>query len=408
MGDCLTPDQASDIAQKDVNRLVGSVAKTLAEKSPYIGLLRGGTFPAGVSDTIQSTMQMQAAPGDSLALPTFIPSIELCGTAGTQELTGAVNLTYTLEGKRGRGPRVCIKTGYSAFKSSYLAAEDSLSKLVTQYINADIRAQMYLRSASKFTAAAGQNFENLFVGGTELDMGVEFAAGVLPGGYMSFRALHALTTYVKEALFGDFFPADGTGMPHARFIAGSAQIEAFREEIHPVLVALTMGRYKLGEEGLTAFSFETSPSYRGLGFAIDPRPLRATGFNPDGTLALVNPVVVVSNPAKNTAYATANPAWLNAPYELGFLVFEGSFERLVPEKYVGEGSFKFAPQLHMGELTWVNRADNDCNLFQDFGQHIYQIERAYKPIRPQHIIPILYHRCRANLGLVACASGTDF
>ncbi len=408
MADCLTPAQISDFAQKDQNRLVGSVAKTLAANSPFIALLDGGTFASGISDTVTSSIQQQAAPGDSLAIPTFVASTALCGTHGSQELTDAVNLTYSLEGKRGKGPRVCVKQGFAAFKSSYLAAEDSLGKLVTQYINADIRAQLYLRSASKFTAAGGHNFEDLFVGGTEADTGVQFAAGILPTGPISFKALHALTRYAKEALFAEFFQGDGKGMPHAKFIAGSDQIELIRAEVNPSLVALTTGQYKLGEEGLTGYSFETSPAYRGLAFAVDQRPLRANGLNEDGDLDVINPVVLVTNSEKHTAYARPNPDWLNAKYELGFLVFEGTFERQVPEKYVGEGTFKFAPQLSMGELNWHYKDDNDCNLFGDFGFHKYQIERAYRPIRPQHVIPVWYARCRADLGLAECDSGTDY
>lgn len=408
MADCLTPSQLSDIAQKDTNRLVGAVAKALAANSPFIDLLDGGSFASGISDTVRSSIQQQAAPGDSLAIPTFTPSLSLCGTNGTQENTDAIDLTYQLEGKRGIGPRVCVKQGYASFKTSYTAAEDSLKKLITQYINADVRAQLYLRSASKFSAVAGHNFEDLFVGGTEADTGVHFAAGLLPTGPMSFKALHALTRYVKEALFGEFFTDGGKGMPFAKVIAGSDQVELWRNELNPQLSALTTGRYKLGEEGLTGYSFETSPAYRGLAFAVDQRPLRATGFNVDGTLALVNPVLVVTNTTKHTAYAVINPAWLNAPYEVGFLVFQGTFKREVPERFVGEGTFKFAPQLHMGELEFTNIRDNDCNIFGDFGQHIYQIERAYRPLRPQHEVPFLYARCRADLGLDACASGTDF
>lgn len=408
MADCLTPSQLSDIAQKDTNRLVAAVAKSLAANSPFVDLLDGGTFASGVSDTVRSSIQQQAAPGDSLALPVFTPSTELCGTNGSQEKTDAIDLTYQLEGKRGKGPRVCVKQGYAAFKTSYTAAEDSLKKLIVQYINSDIRAQLYLRSGSKFSAVAGYNFEDLFVGGTEADTGIDFAAGLLPTGPMSFKALHALTRYVKEALFGEFFTDGGKGMPFAKVIAGSDQVELWRNELNPQLTALTTGRYKLGEEGLTGYSFETSPAFRGLAFAVDQRPLRATGFNVDGTLALVNPVLVISNSTKNTAYAKINPAWLSAPYEVGFLVFQGSFKREVPERFVGEGTFKWAPQLHMGELEFTNIRDNDCNIFQDFGQHIYQIERAYRPLRPQHEVPFLYARCRADLGLDACASGTDF
>lgn len=408
MSDCLTPQDISDIAQKDTNRLVGSVAKTLAANSPFIGLLRGGTFASGISDTVRSSIQLQAAPGDSLAIPTFVASTSLCGTSGSQELTGAINLSYQLEGKRGKGPRVCVKQGYAAFKTSYTSAEDSLSKLITQYINADIRAQLYLRSGSKFTAAAGNNFEDIFVGGSEADTGVLFATGIAPTGPMSFKALHAVTRYVKEALFGEFFPADGKGQAHAKFIAGSDQIELFRAEVNPSLTALTTGQYKLGEEGLVGYSFETSPSYRGLAFAVDQRPIRAAGFLGNGTLDVINPVTVVTDGATNTAYAIANTTWLNAPWEVGFLVFEGSFERQVPEKYVGEGTFKFAPQLHMGELNWHYKEDNDCNLYGDYGFHKYQIERAYRPLRPQFVIPVLYKRCRADLGLPACDSGADY
>jgi hypothetical protein len=282
-------------------------------------------------------------------------------------------------------------------------AEDSLKKNVTQYINADVRAQLYRRSASKFTANANYDFASLFTGGVETDLGVKFAP-LLPTGPMTFKALHYIARYLKEVLFGEWYSMD-KGMPHFRFIAGSDQIEYFRTEVgvQNVMVALTTGGYKLGETTLTAYSFEQSPAYRGLAFGVDQRPLRSTGFDANGELVLVNPITIVSNPVKNTAYALPNPLWLKAPYEVGTLIADGSFERLVPERYVGEGSFKFAPQLHMGELEWHYVIDNFCNTWGDFGWHKYQITRAYRPLRPQWIIPILYKRCQADLGLVACA-----
>jgi len=401
--DCNAPDVISEIAQKDVSRLVGTVAKTLAANSVFINVIGGGVFPSGVSDEIRFPVQMQAAPGDSLALPTFQCDTEVCGTNGIQDLTDAIDFTARLETKRGRGPRVCVKKGYAAFKSSYLSAEDSLRKLVTQYVNADIRAQLYLRSASKFNAVAGYDFDSLFTGGTETDLGVQFAP-LLPTGPLSFKALHYVTRFVKEALFASMFDSEGKGMPHARFIGSSDIIESFRNEIgvKEILIGLTTGGYKLGEQSVSAYQFEEAPAYRGIAFGVDQRPLRATGFDGDGNLILVDPVVNVPNLTKNTAYAKVNPAWLAADYEVGFLMFDNTFNRLVPEKYVGEGTFKFAPQLHMGELEWHYIVDNDCNQFGDFGWHKYQITRAYQPIRPQHVVPILYRRCQADLGLPDC------
>lgn len=402
-GDCFTPSEISDFASKDTSRIVGTIARALAANAPYMNVIQGGSFPSGVSDEIRTPVQMQAAPGDSLAVPTFVCDTELCGTSGRQDLTGTVEFTAKLESKRGTGPRVCVKKGYSAFKGSYIAAEDSMKKLITQYVNADIRAQLYLRSASKFVAAAGYDFDSLFTGGNETDLGVKFAP-ILPTGPMSFKALHAIARYLKETLFAEMFDAAGKGQPHFRFIGSTDQIEYFRTEtgVKSDMSFLTTGGFKLGEVALSAYSFESAPAYKGLAFGLDQRPLRASGFAEDGTLSLVDPVTIITNAAKNTAYAKASPIWLGTDYEVGILIADNSFERLVPEKYVGEGSFKFAPQLHAGELDWHYVIDNDCNQYGDYGWHKYQITRAYKPVRPQWIVPILYKRCKTDLGLTEC------
>lgn len=405
MGDCIAPAAISDIASKDTQRLVGTVAKCLAANSVFINVLDGGTFPSGVSDEVRSAVQMPAAPGDSLAIPTFTNDTDMCGTQGIQDKTDTIEYVYRLQSKRGFGPRVCVKKGYAAFKSSYLSAEDSLAKLITQYVNADVRAQLYLKSASKFVAKSGVCFENLFTGGEFNNVGVLFA-NTLPNTPLTFKALHFLARYLKEVLWADMYPSDGKAQEHFKFIAGSDQIELFRAELSngagSPLVALTQGSYKIGEQSLTGYSFESSPAYRGLAFGVDQTPLRASGVAGDGTLILINPRINVNNVGKNTSYSKPNPAWLAADYEVGFLIAPMSFKRLVPERYVGEGSFKHAPQLHMGELDWHYHIDNDCNVFGDFGWHKYQITRAYEPVRPHHIIAVLYKRCKADLGLEPC------
>lgn len=400
---CDNPSAVSDIASKDTNRIVGQIAKAVAANSVYMNVIGGGVFPSGTSDNIRSIVQMQAAPGDSLAIPHFVCDTQICGQTGNQDLTDTVEFTLRLESFRGRGPNICVKKGYAAFKGSYVMAEDALKKLVVQYINSDIRAQLYLRSASKFVANSNYDFNSLFTGGLETDLGVKFSP-VLPTGPMTFKALHFIARYLREVLFAEWY--DQSSMPHYRFIGGTDQIEYFRNEVgvQNVMIGLTTGGYKLGETTLTAYSFEQSPAYRGLAFGVDQRPLRGVGFNADGTVALVDPLTIVSNPARGVAFAKPNPSWLGAANELGVLIADGSFERLVPEKYVGEGSFKFAPQLHMGELEWHYQIDNQCNQFGDFGWHKYQITRAYRPLRPQWIVPILYQRCISDLGLVSCAS----
>jgi hypothetical protein len=351
---------------------------------------------------------MQAAPGDSLAVPTFVDDLQIAGTNGSQEKTGKVDFTYKLQSKRGSGPKVNVKQGYSAFKSSYLTAEDALRKLITQYVNADTQAQLVIKSATKFSAKSGNTLDDNLVGGSETNIGISFQGLALPDSPVSFKALHAIARYLKEALFAEMFAADGKAQAHFRFIGSSDIIESFRNEVgvENVLLALTQGQYKLGEQSVSAYSFETSPAYRGIAFGMTQRPLRFNHVSGTSHMPIwIDPVDVVEDNPTDTAYAVANPDWLSADFEVGLLVAEGTFERQTPEQYTGEGTFKFAPQLFGGELEWHYIKDNDTNSWGDFGWHKYQITRAYKPLRPQHIVPIIYKRAQTDLGLTP-VSGT--
>jgi hypothetical protein len=403
MADYLATADLSDIATKDVNRLVGSIAKALAFKSPYIGLIKGGTWKNGISDTVRTATQEQAMPGDSLAVPTFYDDVAMCDGASSTESVATTEYSYSLGTKRGHGPKVCVKQGRAAFKDSYLRAENSLADLITQYINSDIRAQLYLRSGAKFVAAKGYSFEDLFTGGPG-QISVPFApipaADVVP---LSFKALHRLARYLNEVLLGEMFEGGKVGGANYRFVCGNDQLEYLRESsgVENKLVAYVQGGYKLGEVALKAFSFEESPAYRGISFGADQRPLRASTIV-NGVPTLVNPVVGVAT-TKGIA-PRANPAWIAAPIEVGFLIAQNSFERQVPEQFLGEGSFKFSPQLMAGQLDWHYLKDNGANEWGDFGYHKYQIIRAYRPIRPEHIIPIVYRRCTPGLGLDVCTS----
>lgn len=399
----------SNIAKKDSNRLVGSIGKCLAANSPWIGVLKGGVFESGKGDTVTSAVEMQAAPGDSLAAPTFVNYTALPGTTGTQDKTGKVDFSYSLQGKRGTGPKVAVQQGYGAFASSYLTAEDALKKLVTQFLNADIQYQMVTRSASKFYCVAGGSMDTLFDGGNETDINLAFDHTQVVDSPLSFKCLHAIARHLKDNCFAEMFPSDGKVQPHFRFIGSSDIIEAFRNEtgVKEVMLALTQGGYKLGENTVSAYSWETSPAYRGLAFGTANRPLRFDAYGTAATADVpqwINPVTTVTDEATNTAYAKANSTWLAADYEVGVLIAEGSFERQVPEQYVGEGSFKFAPQLHMGQLDWHCVQDNASQMWSDYGWHKYQIVRAYKPLRPQWIVPIVYKRATTDLGLTALTS----
>ena len=386
MSDCISLAAVQNFAAKDVNRIIGQIGRVLARKSPYVNSIDGGTLP-NVSDVVRSVVQEMAVPAASLASPTFADDTTLCGVGATPDQVGSTEYQFKLQTLRGAGPRVCVKTSRTAFKGSYLQAQISLEKTILQLINADIRYQYLIQSGIKYVSNSTQSFSQNLTGDMQA-INTKFATGILPDAPMNFKTLYKIGTFLREEMLAEPF---GTKDGEFFMVMASAdQIENFRNDadVKEDLVALTTGSFKLGEDSIKGYQFF---GYRGFAFGIDQQPLRATGYDGSGNLVLVNPIT--STAVTNGFAQRRNPAWVSASYEVMFVIAGEAFKRLVPETYTGEGTFRFAPQLAMGELEWTYFRDNDCNLYGDFGQHIYQISRAIQPIRPQNVCAIVYKRC---------------
>lgn len=399
---CADPQTLSDFASRDQNRIQGAIALALAVNSPFIDVLNGGIFPNNVSDVIRNVVQLPAAPGDSLVQVPFVNDTDIHGTSGNENRVNTHEYSYRLQSFRTKGPKVILQAGRAAFEGSYTAAEDSLKKLVRDYLNADVAHTLYQLSGSKFVCATGYSLNSLFSGG-EFDTIQTPFAQITPNAEITFKALYRVMHHLREVRLAEPFTG-GSGQSTFRFIGGSEIIEKFRNEadIKEILIAQTKGRYNVGNEALSGYNWDETPGFRGISFASQQRPLRASAVTPDGWATLVNPWLVVEAGEGNKAHRVINPAWENAPYELGFLLGKDTFERLVPEKYVGEGTFRFAPQLVAGELDWHYVKDNECNEWGDYGYHKVQISRAYKPVRPQHCCVFIWRRCEADTGLFTC------
>ena len=396
--DCIPLAAIQDFASKDVNRIIGQIGRVLARKSPYVNSIDGGTLP-NVSDVVRSVVEEMAVPAASLASPTFVNDTTLCGIGATPDQVGSTEYQFQLQTLRGAGPRVCVKQARTAFKGSYLQAQVSLEKTILQLINADIRYQYLIQSGIKYVSNSTQSFSQNLTGDMQ-QINTQFAA-ILPDAPMNFKTLYRIGTFLREEMLAEPFASkDGEFF---QVLASADQIEVFRNDadVKEDLLYLSAGSFKLGEESISGYQFM---GYRGFAFGIDQQPLRATGFDGSGNLVLVNPIV--STAVTNGFAQRRNPAWVAAPYEVMFVIAGEAFKRLIPEQYVGEGTFKFAPQLAMGELEWTYFRDNDCNLYGDFGQHIYQISRAIQPIRPQNVCAIVYKRCPFDGVAAACSTSS--
>lgn len=398
---------ATDFASRDINRLVGSIAETVGRKSPYADTIEGGTLE-NVSESVRTVVAEMAMPAASMVRPGFVPALQACGTLGGIDQVGSTEFIFTLLNYRGRGPKICVKTTRTAFKPAYVAAVNALKRNLVMLTNADIRANYLDNGGCKLTCNSGAGFANAFRG--DINALQQPWPNYIPDSPISMRGLEYTGTFLRETLNVEPFddPTSDDGV--LKWIGSMESIQNFRDELGVTqdLRALTTGRYKLGQKTIQGYTF--SGPYHAMLMGVDPTPLRASGFTTQSvtyggsTFTALVPTFVepwIQVQVTNGFAARPNPAWVAANYEVGFLFGRNSFKRLVPERYKVEG-WDFSPQITNGGLQFKQLIDAECNAWGDYGQHFYEIERAYQPTQPHAVCAVLYLRCAASLGLVPC------
>lgn len=400
--DLTASDYTSGILSQ-VTILRNELIRFIALNDPYANLVDGGTTPNHMGEEIKTIVTDRLVTNQSITQPVFDDTIESCGTVGPAAEFGQIVFTTKLQTLRGKGPTICMNQARFSVEDSYNIACQNLKDAIKTVFSADIRNQLLVLSGVKAVAKSGATgFAQVLTGGYN-DVQVDFIGGV-PTSAVTHKFLVALSNYMRDNLSPEFF-GDGAGQ-HFVFIASSDMIEALRNQTNVIADthAFVTGNVASAQTALMKYAFIDYP-YRGIKLAIDQQPLRFDGVDADGFPILIEPLIrtVVDSGVANVT----NPDWINATYEVGFLVSKGAFRRLVPERYVTDGCFKWNEQFIMGELDFLNIRDNVCNVWQDFGFHVYQIVRAFQSRRPHGVIPILYKRCALDFGFQVCDPVTD-
>lgn len=404
MGDCYTPAAIQNFVSKDVNRIVGDIIMADARRNPFIDVLPTGKIENQIGGSFRAVVQSRTLVAASLTVPTFTVASSVCRTRGGTDRTGTVEYTYQEGILRGQSEEVCVNQAKQAFKRSWIAASQSLRDGMIKLKGADIRGQILVQSGIKATVRDGATVDNM-INGDQTDINTPFLA-TASNAFVTFKLLKKFANRMFDDFMVDPFEQSGMGTMY-KWIGSRDSIDRFRDEldIKADLRALTTGRYALGEKAINGFEWDGP--YRGIAFGADPRPLRAAvgggGYTLPGTnLQLVEPEIEEST--TNGVRAATNPAWLVAPWEIGFLFGDQSFRYLAGTSFAGEGDVKFPNALAPTTLEFVNIRDNDCNLYGDMGRFIYQIARGYEPMKPHAVLPVLYRRCNDSLNLDACGS----
>ena len=276
MGDCIvTPVQAVDFANRDNNRLVGQITTLIMRRAVFNDTLDGGVFENAISDQQRNVVVERPILGQSLVLPEYINDTDSCGTFGQIAQVGTTEYITRLGTLRGRGPKVCCKQMRSAFQNSYVAVQDSLQKQLLYLSNCDVRSQLFLHSGFKVKINSGRTFEQMCNGDVQM-IDVPVNDSTPPDANLTFSFLQYLLVFAHETLLCESFESEKGTV--AKFIGSQNQLNVFRDElnVHQDLQYLTTGRYEIGNESITGYTWEGP--YRGIAFGIDQQPLRFNTF----------------------------------------------------------------------------------------------------------------------------------
>lgn len=395
--DCVEIGEANDFLAQDANRISGRIARSLAINSPWMNVLETGTFSAGLSAVQRSVVQEAVAPALSQCNPQWA-SFQ-CSLPPQTVCYGSTEYSYSPEQYFEKSCPFCLQTSFSAFRNSIKMVEMSYTDHITTLWNSWIRAKIFSLSATKVMAdSTATSFGQLVSSG----LSTNFVTGRVPNSPLTFKFLKFLMNYLTHNLLAgqQFQWGSGAGSVF-RLITDQQTADNFRNDdaIRADLRYIAAGGS--GKEALLKYAW-LGP-YQGAEIGIDQSIIRVSGVNTTtGEVCCVEPFAEAA--ATNGTKRVINQAWVNAPYQISFLMAKGTFIREIPEEYLGEGMTKFERQNWGGKLTWHNVKDNCDNIQGNKGFHYWNLAAAFRPERPEFAIPILHTRCLDDLGLVSCTA----
>lgn len=393
--DCITIAQADDFLSKDENRISGRIAESLAINSPWINILTTGTFASGVSDTQRSIVSEAVAPVLSQCNPQW-GGFD-CNLEPNTVCYGSTEYQYRPESYWEKSCEFCLQTSFSAYRNAIRMVEMSYSNHITTLWNSWIRSKMLTLSATKITVNSTVDFSAMIASG----FATNFVAGLTPDSPLTWRFLKAVANYMTHVLLaGPEFQWKTSNGNTFRFISDQDTIDAMRNQadVRTDLRFAAAGGFREDRNALMTFSWEGP--YQGIQMGVDQSIIRASGITADGVICCVEPFIAAD--ATKGTKRQVNPAWLAAPYQVSFLIAKESFVREIPAEFLGEGLTTFQRQNWGGKLTWHNVKDNCRNITGNKGFHYWQLAAAFRPERPEFVVPILHLRCQQNLCLTPC------
>jgi hypothetical protein len=375
----ISPATLFDFGNRDVPRLETSITFKALRESPFLDILNGGEWPGPTIDDVEILS----------ASPPFSP-IEATESCGSTEYTTKLGTV------RGRGLNLNMRpASLEAFQVDYHDVQGDLVDRIVDAVNTDARAELTMRSGLKAKLVNALDLEKGILSGGFQCIDVPFRNSLEPDMCLTLPCLALLSDWAEHEMLLE--PFDTFSGPVVKLIASSEIGDQFLGKV--TTPDVVYNRHKIGDEEVEGFKWRKISS--GIVYGEDKQPLRFNRLIGKGEHTwpdIIEPKMDGFQFVRGLPEQIDNPAYAVARFEIAYLAFSNSFMKMTPSRW-SMSELRPPKQYDHGELEFVLIRDHLENLYGDWGYHIFNLCRAYRPIRPHAVIPIAFARLAKDIDL---------
>lgn len=396
-------DSVTDILIRESGRIGPEIYNRIFQRSPWVRLIRRGTFPDGMGHTISTLTYERSAPlqaeptwlaltvndGDMAEGGLCLPPAQKVGIASTLR-------NYNLARRVLEGPDFCVEN--IRFSFQLRDQLEAVVSILTEYamIEWEIRDRHeYLRLVKwKVTVDS-------FLTESTSTTSPYFATcptSILTQGVLNRWRIRLLRDGAITSALGM-----ENGSPIMTLITSAETSEDLIFRNADIRQDLRWGK---PNELLSPFGVDRS--YRGFYHLIDTYPMRGTcaaGVFTEIPTFTATPGAYSGSAATKGQKTEINTAWTTAPYEISFIFDPMVFEQLIPKTITNpHPKFRFDAVNYMGDWQVKNIIDRVCNPDGTILFHRGILAAASKAIHPERGAAFLHLRCDPSLNLVTSCS----
>lgn len=396
-------DAVLDILTRESGRIGPDIYNRVFQRSPWIRLIRRGTFPDGMGHTISLLTYERSAP--TTAEPTWLAMTVndgditeggLCLPPATKISIASTLRNYNLARRVLEGPDFCVEN--LRFSFALRDQLEAIMSILEDYVMKEweIRDRHeYLRLVKwKVTVDAFSTVST----STTAPYFSTCPTSILTQGVLNRWRMRLLRDGAISSVLGM-----ENGSPIMTLIVSAETSEDLIFRNADIRQDLRWGR---PNELLSPFGVDRS--YRGFYHLIDTYPIRGTcaaGVFTEIPVFTSTPGAYPGGAATKGQKTEVSEAWTTAPYEVSFIFDPMVFEQLIPKTITApHPKFRFDPVNYMGQWGIRNIIDRVCNPDGTIVFHRGILASASKPIHPERGVAFLHLRCDPALNLVTACS----